>query len=220
MKMLPDRSVVAFWAALLSLMVCAAAPARTLPHVMVSVESINPAYDDVVLTYSVRVSPAQIRSDIDSIARETGWRVGAVHVSSPARGYPGADFMTTHAIRRVSGRLPVAALVTALKQYRDLLLVFDISGAFNYAGNHVYRDRSVDIQMEPQTPQSMTFAFDVHVKNPSFSHLNTPDAMNAGAAPHGSLPSVLVALLIALLIGGGSYLLLSRFMFHAEPNSQ
>ncbi|MDQ2732519.1 MAG: hypothetical protein M3Y56_12740 [Armatimonadota bacterium] len=192
---------------------------------MVSVEAASTPTDTdkIVLTYGVPVSVAQIHLDISQISQQTGWMIDELQITTnqdPTHPELGilysAEVSTSNAINRTSGRLPVKDLVMALKDYRNLLLVFDVPGPFSYSGNQKYSDRSIDITMEPQTVGSYTYAFEVQIKDPSFSSGSMPDV---NAAPKGnslSLIYILGALAGALLVGWAAYLIILKLTTREE----
>lgn len=221
MKILPCRFpvIVAGLLVITGLFVSSAAMASSRASLMVSIEAANSptGSDNIVLTYGVPVSEAQVQQDISAISQETGWMIDNIQITtSQDSAHPelgtlyGAQVSTSSAINRASGRLPIKELVMALKSYRDLLLVFDVPGPFTYSGNQKYSDRSIDITMEPQTAGSYTYAFEVQVKDPTFSSSKMQEANVGGAANTLSPFWIVGALAGALLVGWAAYLVILK----------
>ena len=195
------------------------------PAVMVSDRSLTAdGMDEVVITYLAAVSSDQVQRDADAIGHSTGWMMDSVEITShldPERAAEGplysARIMTSHTLDRGRGRLPIQQLVMAMKDYRRLLLVFDVPAPFQYLGHASYSDTNVDIVMEPRVPSAMTYAFDVNVKDPTFSTLKSPEEMDGESASRVlTPPHILAALALALLVGGASYFAILRITIRAE----
>ena len=194
------------------------------PDLMVSVESTGHGDDDVVLGYTIPVTPDQIKQDIASICATTGWHIDKVQVSIPdtvswdAGGTCSAQFMTPAAIDRASGRLPVQQLVMALRDHPRIALVFDVAGDFNYLGRTSYDDPNVSLRMQERVPDGYTYAFDVQIKNATFSGMDKSVGLGPESIQkHGvTLLSVLMALGLALLVGWGVYQMMLRLVIRVE----
>jgi hypothetical protein len=187
--------------------------AATVPDVMISVEATDPAMaapDDVVISYPGRTSAAVMQRDIAALRRETGWVV-----QNPRLEGATAEFTTQNTINRTTGRLPVAAVVTAFRHYHRLIVVFDVLGPFTYTGHTYYHDANVQIAMEPQVAGSRTFGFNVTVAGST----SGPISMGDETAPPSPLSPVrvLLALLAAGLVGIAVYLLFLRIITRTEP---
>jgi hypothetical protein len=196
------------------------ADARSVPVIMASVEATGQNADIVVLTYGTPVPRAQVEQDVSEIGRQTGWLFDAVeilgHTDPENPGGPAvysAQMVTGNTIDRQAGVLPVRPLVMALRNYRSLMLVFDVTGPFVYRGNRQYSDANVDITMQSLDSGSRTYAFDVQVKNPSFSGLSPAADMGPRQTsrwPSIPLLQILSAVALALAAGGTAYWMLLR----------
>lgn len=191
---------------------------------MVSVEAMSADADAVVLTYSVPVTPARIREDVAAIQHETGWAIANLQISSildpmsPESGLLySAQFLSSGRTQQSDGRLPVAPLVTALREYGNLIILFDLDGPFQYSGPGEYEDGNVAIEMYSRSLGSCTYAFKVAIKDPRFSRLDTPDSLTAPTPP-GPSPwnRLAIAIVVAAIVGWSSYLLLIRVMLRAK----
>lgn len=196
--------------------------------VMVSVEAQGDNEQDVILTYAVPITESQVRADVAALGQSTGWVVDKLQITSTEDPYKqstgklySAQFTTAAALDNATGHLPLAPIVTALRHYGKLIVLFDVEGPFVYRGNRSYHDNTLDIAMIPQAAGSGTYAFRVNAAPSgarlSFAGMDMPQNQ-AGSRQHLVLRLV-ASLLLALLVGGLAYVIIVRLMLRAEGST-
>ena len=219
--------LIALWALTLTWagpgMAQAPSPA-TAPDILVLVYQRPGLGDQVDITYSHVVPPAQAQHDVQALAQAAGWTVEQSKITNglpPVQGRGGAmtsaSFIVAHAIDDTSHTFPLEALITAFRSYKRLALVFFVASGFQFQGLGQYTDKNVQVAMEQH---GSAYTYQIQVLNSSFDRLNLPQPNPAQEAGRGRRSPLL--LLLGILVAAGAvgvlvYAVTSRLAAPEKP---
>ena len=180
------------------------------PADMVIVMSQQPTGgDQVSLTYPTTVSHAQVKKDMDALARETGWKLSAptiTDIALPTRGRPlpkmtGAEFTTVQAVQPQTHSFPIDALASAFRGYRRIAVVFFTAPGFVFQGPREYADKNIKVTI---AGGGTSYTCQIEILNPNFTSLDLPLSQ---PAPGTARRSPVTALLLVLAAAAGTGLI-------------
>ena len=195
--------------------------------VMISVEAQGRGAQEVLMTYSVPVTKQQVEADVAALRQAAGWVVDRLEITSSDEAYASssgsnklfiADFLTAGALDNRTGKLPIAPIVTAMRRYGKMIVLFDVDGPFVYRGSTSYHNGGLDVRMLRQQSGSGTYAFLVTVTGPASAPLDFQASAPAAPKPAGA-PFMLrlgIALLLSLAVGWIAYQFILRLTLRVE----
>ncbi|MCL5103041.1 MAG: hypothetical protein M1133_02845 [Armatimonadetes bacterium] len=186
--------------------VCAAPNDKSTasPDVLVLVLNGLGPFDQVSINYTSAIPDQDAKNDVAALARDTGWMVRNVEVTTKSVNRPGAKpttavmFKTPGIVKPQEGLLALEPFIAALKRFGSIqvnYLVYD--SRFGFRGLRDFENRYVKIAMS-QTGNS--YVYRVRVKDKDFTRLKLPlrPEVEHVAAPRESTP---VGARVMLVIG-------------------
>jgi hypothetical protein len=148
--------------------------AKGQPDILVLVYSGMGNNDQVGLTYPKTTSHSQVQRDLSQVQSLTGWAESNVKISDDAfKGdkMTSAQFVTHPILQPGSQTLPLEQIVTALRSYPRVSVVYFLAGQMDFKGLRDYTDNNVDVHFEQR---GNAYTYHVRILNPNFDRLNLP----------------------------------------------
>lgn len=184
--------------------------------------------DQVCITYPNVVPHTKVNRDVKALASSAGWSPTNIEITDDkSHQISGASVMTAavfnaRVIDPQGHYFTLEPIVTAMRNYPLLSLVYFVGGPFDFQGLRTYSDKYVSIQLDQH---GGAFKYEIAVHDSGFQKLNlplyqAPDAPTRAAsvpAAHAAVHThrvrtwqVLVLAMVAALAGGTVYIITSR----------
>ena len=190
-----------------------ASPSGGQPDVQILVLQLDAAgMCNAAVTYADKTPLAKAQKDLDSIIKQTGWRVSDPTLTNNPATTPqrptrtSVEFVVAKALSPETGGFPLEPLVTALKRFRNIEIVFAMRPEFRFQGLTNYENDYVRIGIRTG---GQTYNYRVFVKRADFTKLDLPmvvEPIAANTQPPPRSRSVFWPLLISAAVGLGVWL--------------
>jgi len=180
---------------------------RAQPKALLLIQALDSTgAANIALTYP-RVTPLEeVQADMNELSRRAGWLVSNPQISTNASATPdrpsmtSVDFSVANAIPQGSGILPIEPLITGLKRFPSISIVFVMRTDFQFRGPRDFGNKYVSIRFRPT---GQTYTYEVQVKDSGFESLGLPTTVEPGQLQPGTEPTgkpgkLLLPLIIAL----------------------
>lgn len=206
---------IAFWGGVICLIGTSGASGKAdkepiAPEVLVLITAPANGVDQVAISFATPVAEQKVRAECRSLIQRTGWRAGPLALERSKHNktqVTDVSFQASAAVPYPGGMLPVAALVETFRNYRSLVLLFQVQRPFRFGGPPSFENRYVSLSLQ-QSPG--LYRYTVFVKDLTFATLDLP-AVREHEAPAGTfgegrraVPAVIVWLLVvAIAVSAG-----------------
>jgi hypothetical protein len=177
------------------------------PDILVLVNARTPVAQNVAISFPKIIPGARLEELLTSISRQTGWNPSSPEIASD-NGMSSVTFQIPE-VNANGWVLPVANLITACKEYRNMKLVFLVPPGSAVQAPDNYQDRYVSIDA---VHDAGTYAYTVAVKDTSFVSLNLPVAKpstlpTAEPVNKPSPMKIISAVFLAAVVATGVFIL-------------
>jgi hypothetical protein len=155
-----------------------AARSISRPEVQLLVLALDsPGTANIALTYAHVTPEAKVIEDLAAISRYSGWQIQNPQITvNPESGadlpaMTNAEFTVANAVPASTGALPIEPLLTGLKRFHTMLLIFAMRPDFHFQGLQDFDNKFVSIRFRPN---GQSFTYEAQIKDSSFDRLGLP----------------------------------------------
>jgi len=204
------------------------APSSQVPDVLVWIDATRQAGTWVSVTYPKVVQRAQAEDHLRRLLAETGWTASNVRISEGSVTVQGENPMTSaefmvpqQSLALESGVLPVEPFIEALRDLKNIELLYIVPQGFAFQGLADFENKYVKITLKRG---SNSYRYAIIVKRSDFRELGLPRPgiqaqPPADAEEKGGMNAALVGLVVALALATGAlaYLITRKFTSRQHP---
>lgn len=153
------------------------------PDVLLLAYSMRDGTTQVGLTYPSMVAHKQVLRDVASLMTYTGNHFKNVRITdayAPVNASPhrarvkmtSVEFISDKSLDTSNHAFALESMVSALRPYQKLTLMFFTSPSFQFEGLRNYQNKYVTVRFEHR---GLAFSYKIFIHDASFSKLNLPD---------------------------------------------